>query len=363
MAAMGLHWDIFCRVIDNFGDIGVCWRLARQLSSEHGCKVRLWVDDMNTLAPLCPALDPRLAAQTVEGVEIRPWSEPFPPVEPADVVIEAFACDLPPTYLQAMANRSPKPCWINLEYLSAEAWVEECHGLASPHPTLPLVKHFFFPGFTPGTGGLLREAGLFRERDACAAARSRGNALEVSLFCYGTAPVGEMLDIWASGDQPVRCHVPPGQPLAAVQRHLGGNVPWHQGKLEVVPAPFVPQPDFDRRLWACDINFVRGEDSFVRAQWAAKPFVWHIYPQQDDAHIAKLDAFLDRYTAGLPPAAADAAKRLFHAWNTGSDLAAAWAAFAAQRAPLERHGRQWATALAPRPDLAEDLVKFCDDKL
>jgi hypothetical protein len=28
MPAMQLHWDIFCRVIDNFGDIGVCWRLA-----------------------------------------------------------------------------------------------------------------------------------------------------------------------------------------------------------------------------------------------------------------------------------------------------------------------------------------------
>ena len=28
---MRVTWDIFCSVVDNFGDIGVTWRLARQL--------------------------------------------------------------------------------------------------------------------------------------------------------------------------------------------------------------------------------------------------------------------------------------------------------------------------------------------
>ncbi|MEO7887531.1 MAG: elongation factor P maturation arginine rhamnosyltransferase EarP, partial [Polaromonas sp.] len=44
-----LQWDIFCKVIDNFGDIGVCWRLAADLASR-GHKVRLWVDDASALA-------------------------------------------------------------------------------------------------------------------------------------------------------------------------------------------------------------------------------------------------------------------------------------------------------------------------
>ena len=39
-------WDIFCSVVDNFGDIGVCWRLARRLSAGLGQQVRLWVDDL-----------------------------------------------------------------------------------------------------------------------------------------------------------------------------------------------------------------------------------------------------------------------------------------------------------------------------
>lgn len=361
MAAMEPHWDIFCRVIDNYGDIGVCWRLARQLKGEHGISVRLWVDDLLSLETLCQATV--FDGQRLEGVEIRHWPAAFPATDAADVVIEAFACDLPPAYLDAMARRATQPRWINLEYLSAEAWVEECHGLASPHPALALTKHFFFPGFTPRTGGLLREANLFRKRDAFASSLPPQDRLNVSLFCYDTAPVGELLDIWASGSIPVRCLVPPGKPLAAVKRHLGSDGPWELGNLRVEPIPFLPQADFDLLLWRCAVNFIRGEDSFVRAQWAAKPFVWHIYPQEDGAHLAKLDAFLARYAEPLPAAAADAATRLFHAWNTGEGLPAAWEAYLAHLPALERHGRDWAQALATQNDLAANLVKFCGGKL
>lgn len=362
MQPMQRHWDIFCRVIDNYGDIGVCWRLARQLAAEHGLAVRLWVDAPDILSAMCPGFDPGLPEQTVDGVLVRHWLEPFPEVGATEVVIEAFACELPAGYLRAMACRRPAPCWINLEYLSAEPWVEGCHGLASPHPTLPLVKHFFFPGFTARTGGLLRESELFAQRDAFAAARPAAEGLLVSLFCYDTAPVGELLDAWATGETPVRCLVPPGKPLGAVDRHLGAGLR-KKGNLEVVPIPFVPQAEFDRLLWQCDVNFVRGEDSFVRAQWSAQPFVWHIYPQQGEAHLEKLDAFLALYTAGLPPAVAEAVGRLFHAWNGGGNLAPAWQGYAAHLGLLAGHGRRWAESLATLGDLAGNLVKFCTTKL
>ena len=32
-ARQPLLWDIFCQVIDNHGDVGVCWRLARELAA------------------------------------------------------------------------------------------------------------------------------------------------------------------------------------------------------------------------------------------------------------------------------------------------------------------------------------------
>ena len=141
------RWDIFCNVVDNFGDIGVCWRLARQLAAEHALAVRLWVDDLASFRRINSSIDPNLQEQMSHGVTIRRWSKPFGAVEPAEVVIETFGCEVPYAYAAAMADRATKPAWINLEYLSAEAWVTGCHALPSPHPRLPLTRYFFFPGF------------------------------------------------------------------------------------------------------------------------------------------------------------------------------------------------------------------------
>jgi len=208
-------WDIFCRVVDNFGDIGVCWRLARQLSAEHDCTVRLWCDDPGTLAKLNPAIDPSLSTQCADGITICKWDSSFAATDCADVVIETFACELPEVYLQAMAKRERKPVWINLEYLSAEKWVADCHFGASPHPRLPLLKHFFFPGFTAATGGLLREADLFARRDrlqsdpnslwaAVGVPPPRPHEMSIGLFCYRNAALPTLIDAWTKSPSPVR---------------------------------------------------------------------------------------------------------------------------------------------------------------
>src|SRR5690606_7944813 len=155
-----LSFDIFCRVVDNFGDIGVCWRLARQLARAPSVnEVRLWVDDLHSFARIQPGVEPCLLRQAVEGVDIVHWTPtaPPPPLTPHDVVIEAFACEPPADFIERMVGRD---CvWINLEYLSAEPWVESCHALPSPQAK-GLRKFFYFPGFTSATGGLLREPGL-----------------------------------------------------------------------------------------------------------------------------------------------------------------------------------------------------------
>ena len=160
---MSSRWDIFCSVVDNYGDIGVTWRLARQLVAEHGLAVRLWVDDLGAFVRLCPQADAQAPRQIQQGVEICLWRADWQVVEPADVVIEAFACELPAAYIEAMAKRKRKVLWLNLEYLSAEDWVEGCHGLPSLQSN-GLSKFFFFPGFTAGSGGLLRERELLTQR-------------------------------------------------------------------------------------------------------------------------------------------------------------------------------------------------------
>lgn len=372
------RWDIFCQVVDNYGDIGVCWRLARQLGAEFGLAVRLWVDEPAALGMLLPSFDPALESQSQAGVEVRRWPVDFPSVEAADVVIEAFGCELPPAYLAAMATRPVQPpVWINLEYLSAEDWVHGCHGLPSPHPKLPLVKRFYFPGFTAQTGGLLLENGLFGRRDAFwGSSREKADfwaslgctvptpeTATVSLFCYPNPALPGLLAAWAGADYPVLCLVPEGKPAAAVAEALGKKrlAPGDRlrlGNLEILVLSFVRQEDYDRLLWACDCNFVRGEDSFVRAQWAARFFVWHIYPQEELAHEKKLAAFLARYCAGLSPEAGAALRAMWWGWNRGEMTARQWNDFWEQRAALERHALDWAAHLEGNGDLATNLVNF-----
>jgi uncharacterized repeat protein (TIGR03837 family) len=191
------------------------------------------------------------------------------------------------------------------------------------------------------------------------------DALTVSLFCYPNAAARALLECFAADDAPVVCVVPEGVATDAVHALIGASRPGapgihHAGALSLVVAPFVDQLAFDARLWSCALNFVRGEDSFVRAQWAARPLVWHIYPQRDDAHLVKLDAFLARYVQGLAAPAAAALRDFWHAWNAqdGAGCAAAWPALRTALPALGRHAHAWAERLAVRPDLASSLVEF-----
>jgi uncharacterized repeat protein (TIGR03837 family) len=382
------RWDIVAKVVDNYGDAGVCWRLARELAVEHGAAVTLWLDDLAALARIAPGVDPGRDAQRVAGVALRRWTDPLaPPYDLPDVVVEGFGCGVPDAYAEAMARRAPPPAWFVLEYLSAEPWVEGTHGLASPHPRLPLARWFWFPGFTPKTGGLLRERGLLAARDAFRADRAAQAALwgklglpspdaargiRLSLFCYPNSGLPALLDAWADGETPVTCVVPEGVATGALDAWTRGalphplGTPYVRGRLTLAVVPFVAQDDYDRLLWACDVNFVRGEDSFVRAQWAAQPFVWHIYPQAEAAHRAKLDAFLDRYAAGLEPAAAAAVRRFWRAWNGvagAGEIGSAWLEFAAVRPQLARHGTRWAAGLSALPELAEKLAEAVANRI
>lgn len=375
-------WDIFCSVVDNYGDIGVCWRLARQLSSELKQSVRLWVDDLASFHRLCRGIDPAKASQFVGSVEIRHWRAPFAAVAPADVVIEGFGVRLPEEYVDAMAARRPQAVWINLEYLSAESWVEGCHGLPSPQPDGPLVKHFFFPGFTPATGGLIVEKGLAEARDTfqgdCAAIAAfrrslglvlpEGDALWISLFCYENAALPALAKAWASGPLPIVCIAMGDAAPAQLSRIVGRSITPGScvkfGGLSVQTIPFVELDQYDRLLWACDVNFVRGEDSFVRAQLAARPLVWQAYRQEKCAHLPKAAAFVERYTGALSPDVRAPYGALMDAWNCESVQAGeCWSALEPHHGSLAAHARRWAGELARGGNLAIRLAEFCEDRL
>lgn len=373
---------LFCKVVDNFGDIGICWRLAKQMQHEYGIAVTLWVDHLPSFQRICPEVVINADEQRIAGVIVRHWRDQdgvFSVEDIADIVIEFFACDIPPGYIAAMAERKPRPVWLNLEGLSAEEWVEGCHALPSPHPRLPLTKYFFFPGFTSRTGGLIHESSLERQRQRfqsdrlavtnflvqLGATKAEMASTKVSLFCYPHAPVSALFDTWRSGDSAMTCLVPEGVAVGAVEAFLGTGAKPRAvqtlGALTVRVLPFLAQPDYDKLLWACDLNFVRGEDSFVRAQWAGRPFVWHIYPQDENLHHKKLNAFLQRYSANIESLTA-----LSWYWNGAgtdnhegnADLSTLWHSFQSDMPEIACRAEDWRRDMLANGDLASNLLKF-----
>ena len=344
-------WDLFCRVIDNFGDAGVCWRLAAELAGR-GQAVRLWIDDATPLAWMAPGGAP--------GVQVLAWTAPAPDLPPGDVVIEAFGCTLPQCFTARMAARAAAggcaPVWINLEYLSAEPYVERSHGLLSPQfsgPGAGLQKWFFYPGFTPATGGLLQAgADIADSTEALAWAQASGWAGRpgervLTLFCYANPALPALLAALAG--RPTLLRVPPGP----VRTQLAGLA--LPAGVRVVELPYLAQADFDRLLASADFNIVRGEDSFVRAQLCSRqPMLWQVYPQQDAAHLAKLQAFLDRYLAGWPPALAATTRQAFFAFNQ----ATSGTLTLPEAQPWAAHHARWRQQLLAQPGLCDQLQSF-----
>jgi uncharacterized repeat protein (TIGR03837 family) len=236
-----------------------------------------------------------------------------------------------------------------------------------------LTKYFFFPGFTKQTGGLLLERDLLARRDAfqndvgAQQAFWRGigmeapapDTLKISLFAYENAALSSLFDAWANGAQTVLCLIPEGRILPQVTAYFA-DVAQHyiRGNLQVRILPFVAQEDYDTLLWVCDVNFVRGEDSCVRAQWAGKPFVWQIYAQHDDAHRQKLQAFLEAYSQSLSVSASQGLQSFWKAWNGDPDAGENWNAFAAVLGELGTHSREWVQFLAENT-LTLNLLDFC----
>ncbi len=393
MRARTVLW-LFCRVIDNFGDAGVCWRLARQLHREHGFDVSLFIDAPQTLAAIVPGIGWDRAAAFAggaSGLRVLSWpaaneaamlaqAHPDP-----QVLVSGFGCDLPPP-VRALAGRAQRPpVWINLEYLSAEPWVETFHGRPSPKPGDGAIEHFYFPGFTDATGGLLREDRLESTRRSFLDSRERAEFLarlgisarevvrrdRISLFCYPDAPLAAWLDMLRAGDRPA--HVLVARPCAGAAFAAVAADPRSQrfesGALLLERLPMFSQDDYDRLLWCCDLNLVRGEDSWIRAHWARRPFIWQPYPQQAMSHLAKLEAFIgqmDAVTDSADRPAFDRAAALMRAWSAGSDVAALgrrWGDYIEAIAAITTLHERWARHLTQQPDLAARFVEFIADRL
>ncbi len=314
--------DILCRVVDNFGDIGVVYRLARSLSKLDGAPaLRLIVDNLEAFGAVCPEVDAQRPVQVVRGWTVLPWSGDAAVLascraiyerDPARIVIEAFACGRP-EWLESMlfdpADSATKTI-INLEYLTAEPYADEFHLMPSLTRSPLVKKYIFMPGFTEKTGGLILDepfmhalasgrGGAGRHQHRLDVVRRLGLAIDsdslrsfwIVVFGYERDYERIIADIAEfAGERAVIVIAAAGksQPCLTAAWELAGR-PF---PLEVLP--FVPQESWDALVLAADFSIVRGEDSLSRAALAGRPFLWHAYPQDGAYQLVKVRALLDR---------------------------------------------------------------------
>jgi len=363
---MSITCDIFCEVVDNFGDAGVCWRMARILNKEQNWRIRLFCSDLNTLAKIATKVDPSLPEQTVDQISVFPW-DAAQSATPSQIVLETFGCRIPESFEKRIASTKPSPLWINVEYLSAEDWVKDWHCLPSPHPTLPVTKYYFYPGFMKGTGGVLfekdylqKEAQLLaRRKEVLDSVGANKNAeFNLFLFCY-PGPWLELLAQAIKEDQhPVQILAAPGKAREDFKKLLPND-----GLVKLIELPYVDQQAFDNWLWVSDSLIVRGEESFVRAQLSAKPFIWNIYPIQTGEHLEKLSAFADCRKPYLGEQSA-LWKDTNIAWNTGdSAFITLWQQWRKSQQQLEKSSLLWREHLFSLNSLTNNICNFAKNKL
>jgi len=347
--------DILCKVVDNYGDIGVAYRLARSLSElPEPPRLRLVVDDLPSFSALCPAVDPQAHRQLVRGWEVFGWDGPgagaasgaFRKRRPR-VVIECFACGRPDWLEDILFDDSGEGCLIvDLEHLTAEGWAGDFHRMPSLTRSPLVRKAMFLPGFGPETGGLILDGSFVRARARAASENGRVDLRRkllkklgadaaslqsaVAVGSFWTTVFGYERDYYRvvadmaafhggvvghGGRKPLLALVAAGKSQDCFLRA------W-DGALRPFPAltlPFLAQETWDELLVACDFSIVRGEDSWSRAALSGRPFLWQAYPQENRQQMVKVKAFLERlkphFTSGVGAAAFPALEALHLAVN------------------------------------------------
>lgn len=277
-----MKFDVFCNVIDNFGDAGVCLRLCRSIKNK-GHDVNLYCDDLNTLLTIATDED-------TKSIGLFMWNDKLT-FEPSDITILAFSCRVSNDIVKKLKDK--KTLIINLEYLSAEKWVEDFHALPSFVDSLKCF--YFFPGFTKKTGGLVIEDDF---KDKIKNRKEPTNTRKISLFSYKNQNVKTILDMLESSQRDNHIQVFTGKGLDNLNDILGTNLKindnYQYSNISIDVLDMVPQPNYDDILINSDLNLVRGEDSIVRAMLTGNIFLWQIYYQEEKTHIKKLNEFFNR---------------------------------------------------------------------
>lgn len=305
--------DIFCEIIDNYGDIGVVYRIAKELQKIFPkSKIRAFLNKLDEFKKInSQVLD--LPSQNIDGIEYITFDylrDNANELLTAQVIIEAFGCQIPEEYMEIAYDNSE--LLINLEYLSAEDWIEDFHLQSSPLGRGKLKKVFFMPGFTEKSGGVIADSNYleriqrvlenkeFYEKKYLSDIEDRENKIVGTLFSYEKNFTPLLEDLKKLDKDVVILAM--GEKTQDSLRKILKNFSIEDfrnslkyGKIEIRFLNFLNQEEYEELINIVDFNFVRGEDSFIRAVLTGKPYMWHIYCQEEYAHMDKIEGFLDKY--------------------------------------------------------------------
>lgn len=305
--------DIFCEIIDNYGDIGVVYRTAKELQKIFPkSKIRAFLNKLDEFKKInSQVLD--LPSQNIDGIEYITFDylrDNANELLTAQVIIEAFGCQIPKEYMEIAYDNSE--LLINLEYLSAEDWIEDFHLQSSPLGRGKLKKVFFMPGFTEKSGGVIADSNYleriqrvlenkeFYEKKYLSDIEDRENKIVGTLFSYEKNFTPLLEDLKKLDKDVVILAM--GEKTQDSLRKILKNFSIEDfrnslkyGKIEIKFLNFLNQEEYEELINIVDFNFVRGEDSFIRAVLTGKPYMWHIYCQEEYAHMDKIEGFLDKY--------------------------------------------------------------------
>jgi uncharacterized repeat protein (TIGR03837 family) len=189
------------------------------------------------------------------------------------------------------------------------------------------------------------------------------NSLKISLFCYPQANVPSLLAGLQNLDQAVTLFYPASLLHSTAELFpdfaRGAGLSLKKQNITVQPIPFLSQANYDRLLWSCDCNFVRGEDSWVRAIWAGQAFIWQPYIQEEGTHLKKMQAFLDRYNQQASPELSKLLSAAHYAWSDAQAHDSNIFIELMQALSLaKQHALAEANRLAKQPDLLSKLLSF-----
>ena len=339
--------DIFCQVIDNYGDVGVAYRLAREFKRVYpNKKLRFVINKTEELNLI----------RKSEDIEIILYKDISKIENSADLIIESFGCEIPKKYMHKALKNSK--LIINLEYFSAEKWVDDFH-LQESFLGGNLKKYFFIPGLSEKSGGILLDNEFLERKKKVEANKEyylekfgikEKYDLIGSVFSYEKNFGSLIEELKKLGKKIILLMLSEKTQKNFIKYFDNGN---NYDKIKFVKLPFFSYDKYEELLALCDFNLVRGEDSFVRALLLGKPFLWHIYPQDENTHIKKLESFLEKYCPNNKEL-----KQTFINYNINKDD---FSYFFKNFKEIEKYNKNYANYLIKNCDLMEKLINFIEN--